>query len=456
MHKLSAYVLLNPSWLIYYILSLCIKKETETKLNKPAYCFSLFNTLLMRHTQNRHLITLILGMLATVSPFAIDFYLPAFSQIANELGTTTARISLSVSSYFIGMALGQLLYGPLLDRFGRKPPLYAGLIIFIIASIGCCFSTGVEMLITLRFIQALGGSVAGVAAMAMVKDFFPPEQNHRIFAMLILTIGLSPLLAPSIGGFVATAFNWKFVFVLLALIALFAITIVFLFLPEGQEPDKTVTLQLKPMAKTYLSILSDTQFFTYTISGAFAFASLFIYVAGSPIVFIDLFHVSKQMYGAIFAFLSIGFIGASQLNILLVQKFSSASIFRFAMRLQVAAGMVFSIVAWNGWMDLYTTILMLFVFLSCVGLINPNASALALAPFTKNIGSAAAMMGCSQIGIAAVASIAVGMFDAASVLPMVLSMSATACIALALLMWGEKKMAGKIVSADASKSVVVH
>ena len=412
--------------------------------------------MIMRHTKNKNLITLILGMLATVSPFAIDFYLPAFAQIADDFETTTARISLSVSSYFIGMALGQLLYGPLLDRFGRKAPLYAGLLIFIIASIGCTFSHRVELLITLRFIQALGGSVAGVAAMAMVKDFFPPEQGPRIFAMLILTIGLSPLLAPTIGGFVATAFNWKAVFILLALIAMFAMTIVFLFLPEGQEPDKTVSLKLIPMAKTYFSILSDAQFFTYTISGSFAFATLFIYVAGSPIVFIELFHVSPQVYGAIFAFLSIGFIGASQLNIFLVKKFSSNDIFRFALIIQVIAGFVFLAVAWFGWMNLYSTILMLFIFLSCVGLINPNASALALAPFTKNIGSAAAMLGCSQIGIAALASIAVGMFESVSMLPMIASMVATASFALFLLLRGEKKMAGKIVAADTTKSAVVH
>jgi len=410
----------------------------------------------MRHTQNRNLITLILGMLATVSPFAIDFYLPAFSQIANDLGTTTARISLSVSSYFVGMAIGQLLYGPLLDRFGRKRPLYAGLIIFIIASIGCTFSKSVEVLVTLRFIQALGGSVAGVAAMAMVKDFFPPEQSTRIFAMLILTIGLSPLFAPSIGGFVAIAFDWKAVFILLALIALFAMTIVFLFLPEGQEPDKTVTLKLMPMLKTYFSILSEPQFFTYTISGSFSFASLFIYVAGSSIVFIEFFHVSPQVYGGIFAFLSIGFIGASQLNIFLVKKFTSNEIFRFALFTQVIAGIIFLIVTLNGWMNLYSTIVMLFIFLSCVGLINPNASALALAPFTKNIGSAAAMMGCSQIGIAALASVAVGLFEAVSILPMVASMVATASFALFLLLRGEKKMAGKIVAADANQNAVIH
>ena len=395
-------------------------------------------------------------MLATVSPFAIDFYLPAFSQIANDLGTTTARISLSVSSYFVGMAIGQLLYGPLLDRFGRKRPLYAGLIIFIIASIGCTFSKSVEVLVTLRFIQALGGSVAGVAAMAMVKDFFPPEQSTRIFAMLILTIGLSPLFAPSIGGFVAIAFDWKAVFILLALIALFAMTIVFLFLPEGQEPDKTVTLKLMPMLKTYFSILSEPQFFTYTISGSFSFASLFIYVAGSSIVFIEFFHVSPQVYGGIFAFLSIGFIGASQLNIFLVKKFTSNEIFRFALFTQVIAGIIFLIVTLNGWMNLYSTIVMLFIFLSCVGLINPNASALALAPFTKNIGSAAAMMGCSQIGIAALASVAVGLFEAVSILPMVASMVATASFALFLLLRGEKKMAGKIVAADANQNAVIH
>lgn len=409
----------------------------------------------MHHTQNKNLITLILGMLATVTPFAIDLYLPAFSQIANELHTTTARISLSVSSYFIGMALGQLIYGPLLDRFGRKKPLYIGLVIFIFASIACTFSTSVEMLVTVRFMQALGGSVAGVASIAMVKDFFPPEQGARIFAMLILTIGLSPLLAPTIGGYISTVLDWKAVFFVLAGIAVFAITIVLLFLPEGQQPDKTVSLRFIPMLKTYSSILSDTQFFTYTISGSFSFATLFIYVAGSPIVFMELFQVSPQVYGAIFAFLSVGFIGGSQLNILLTKKFSSHTIFRIALIVQVLAGIAFLFVAWNGWMNLYSTIVMLFIFLSCVGLINPNASVLALAPFTKNVGSAAAMLGCSQIGIAALASVGVGMFEKVSILPMIVLMAGTAGVALIVFLIGEKKMGGKIVEGNSGSGAVV-
>lgn len=411
---------------------------------------------MIQHTQNKNLITLILGMLATVTPFAIDLYLPAFSHIAEDLGTTTAKVSLSVSSYFIGMALGQLLYGPLLDRFGRKKPLYVGLTLFIIASIGCTLPKSVEVLVILRFMQALGGSVAGVAAVAMVKDFFPPEQGAKVFAMLILTIGLSPLLAPTIGGFVATAFGWKAVFFLLSLIALFAITIILLYLPEGHIPDKTVSLRLKPMLKTYFAILTNAQFFTYTIAGSFSFAMLFIYVAGSPIVFMEIFHVSPQMYGGIFAFLSIGFIGASQLNIYLTKKFSSQDIFRIALIMQVIAGFVFLFVAWNNWMTLYSTILMFFILLSCVGLINPNGTALSLAPFTKNIGSASAMLGCTQIGIAALASIGVGMFDSSSIFATIALMAGTSAFALFLLLIREKKIAGKIIAAGVNETAIVH
>ena len=147
----------------------------------------------------------ILGGLATVTPFAIDLYLPAFSQIASDFKTTTATVSLSVSSYFIGMALGQILYGPLLDRYGRKRPLYAGLIIFILASTGCMFSKSVNELVAFRFFQALGGSVAWVAAVAMVRDFFPVKESVRVFSLLVLIIGVSPLLAPTLGGLIITA-----------------------------------------------------------------------------------------------------------------------------------------------------------------------------------------------------------------------------------------------------------
>jgi multidrug resistance protein len=176
-------------------------------------------------TQRKNfLIILILGTLSTVSPFAIDMYLPAISQIAQDLSTTPAKVSMSISSYFIGLGAGQLFYRPMLDRFGRKPPLYVGLLLFILASIGCLESKSVDMLIAFRLLQALGGCVAQVDAIAMVRDFFPVEQSSRIISMLILILGVSPLLAPTVGSIIATTLGWHWIFLLLAIIAALAVS----------------------------------------------------------------------------------------------------------------------------------------------------------------------------------------------------------------------------------------
>src|SRR5450755_2781740 len=171
----------------------------------------------MAQSQNRFLIILILGELSTISPFAIDMYLPAFPEIAAALHTSTVRISLSLASYFAGLAAGQLFYGPLLDRFGRKLPLYAGLMLFIAASLLCLGSRTVEWLIALRFVQALGGCAAQVASMAMVRDFFPAKETAKIISLLILILSASPLLAPSVGVFVAVHLGWQWVFIVLSL-----------------------------------------------------------------------------------------------------------------------------------------------------------------------------------------------------------------------------------------------
>src|ERR1700735_2370242 len=175
----------------------------------------------MIRTRTRDLrIILILGALSTVSPFSIDMYLPAFPQIAHDLGTTPAEISLSVAGYFVGLAAGQLFYGPLLDRFGRKLPLYAGLILFIAASLLCLLSRTVGWLVAMRSLQALGGCAAQVASMAMVRDFFPVHETAKIISLLILILGASPLLAPTVGGFIAVHLGWQWVFVILAIVAL--------------------------------------------------------------------------------------------------------------------------------------------------------------------------------------------------------------------------------------------
>ncbi len=274
---------------------------------------------------------MVLGTLSLVSPFAVDMYLPAFARVAAQFHTNTAAISLSLSSYFIGFALGQVFYGPLLDRFGRKPPLTAGLILYIAASLGCIHPHDLNTLVALRFVQALGGCVAQVAAVAMVRDFFPPEQSARVFSLVFLVIGVSPLLAPSIGSLVMISLGWQWIFVLLALFAAAILTVVLLFLAEPHTPDRGISLHPAQLLRTYLHVWKQPQFVTYGIAGAFSFSGLFSYVAGSPILFMDGYHVSAQTFGAIFAVLTGGFIAGSQLNVFLLRRFTSSRIFSIAL-----------------------------------------------------------------------------------------------------------------------------
>jgi DHA1 family bicyclomycin/chloramphenicol resistance-like MFS transporter len=385
------------------------------------------------NTSNRTIIW-ILGSLSTVTPFAIDLYLPAFAQIASDFKTNTATISLSVSSYFIGMAIGQILYGPFLDRYGRKRPLYVGLLIFILASVGCMQAWNVNSLIIFRFFQALSGSVAWVGAVAMVRDFFPLKESARVFSLLFLIIGVSPLLAPTVGGFIVTGFGWQVIFICLSVITLGILFVVYFFLPEGHQPDPTISLKAKPMLLMFREIIKNPLFSKYAFAGAFSFSTLFIYVAGSPIIFMEMYHVGPRMYGFIFALLSVGFIGGGQVNIQLTKKFESQKIFHAALIAQVAAGFIFLTGVIGDWLGLYGTIAFFFICLSCIGLINPNGNALALSPFTRTVGSASALLGCIQIGLAALVSFGVWLFNAADAIPIVALMTITSSVALLIIL----------------------
>jgi DHA1 family bicyclomycin/chloramphenicol resistance-like MFS transporter len=310
--------------------------------------------------------------------------------------------------------------------------------------------------VVLRFVQALGGCVAWVAALAMVRDFFPVEQSARVFSLLILVIGLSPLLAPTLGGFIAAGLGWQAVFIALALIVSLILLITIFFLPEGQKPDPSVSLKAKPMLKTFISIFRNPQFYTYSLAGAFAFSTLFIYVAGSPIIFMEIYKVTPQVYGGIFAFLSIGFIGGSQLNIFINKTVSSEKIFNVALTTLAVTGVIFLIGSWNNWYGLEATIALFFIALSCLGLTNPNATALALAPFSRNIGSASALLGFLQIGVAGLASACIGLFNASNSIPVAATMTFTSFIAFFVLRLGRRKIPAKVGVYAGGSGTVVH
>lgn len=388
---------------------------------------------------SRLFIISLLGALSVISPFAIDMYLSAFAEVAHDLAVQPAAISLTLSSYFIGLAIGQLIYGPLLDRYGRKKPLYAGLGLFIIASIGCAFAPTVEMLIGLRFVQALGGCVAGVGSLAMVRDFFPVSETAKMMSRLLLFIAVSPLLAPSFGGLVVEAFGWKAVFIVLAVIVGLILTLMHLLLPETHTPDTSISLRPGPILRNYAKILMHPRFRTYALSGAFSFAGLFTFVAGSPIIFMENFGLSPHVYSGIFALLAMGFIGGSQINVQLLKRYDSRWVFPRMLLIQMAVGWVLTLGTYAGLYGLYETLLLFFLFLSTVGMTYPNAAALAMAPFSKNTGSAAAMLGFLQLGVGAVISTGISRAAAHDSLPIITIFGVTSTIGFVILILGRKR-----------------
>ncbi|WP_215234481.1 multidrug effflux MFS transporter [Dyadobacter linearis] len=398
---------------------------------------------------------LILGSLTALGPFSIDMYLPGFPAIAKDLNTTAAKVSLSLSGYFVGISLGQLLYGPLLDRFGRKKPLFIGLVVYILASIGCAFTTSIDGLIVFRIIQAIGSCAAAVASVAMVRDLFPVSENAKVFSLLLLVVGVSPMIAPTVGGYVTAMFGWHAVFFILTGMGIAILLATILWLPDSYKPDKSMSLKPKPIIMNFLAVIREPQFYTYSITGAVAFAGLFAYVAGSPIVFMEVFHTDEKVYGWIFAFLSVGFIGSSQLNTFFLRRFSSEQVVNAALICQVIIGIAFLIAALSGLLTLTFTLVFLFLFLCCVGYTFPNAAALSLAPFSKNAGSASALMGAFQMGMGTLISVAISMFEVPSLIPMVAAMAFSASAALLILVIGRKFITTKVeVSAGADGGVM--
>ena len=392
-------------------------------------------------TRSRYVsLILILGSLTALSPFSIDMYLPGFPAIAKDLSTSVSKVSLSLSGFFIGISLGQLLYGPLLDRFGRKKPLYIGLSVYILASIGCALSHSIGALIFLRFIQALGSCAATVVSVTLVRDLFPVEDNAKVFALLILVLGASPLIAPTAGGYIVSSLGWHAVFIVLTILCLFIFLCCIFWLPAGNAPDTSLSLKPGPITRSFLSVFLTPQFYTYCLTGGIAFTGLFAYVAGSPIVFMNVYGVSQKTYGWIFAMLSIGFIGSSQLNNLLLKKFKSQQILDVIIPVYVVFSLLFIIAAQMGWLYLPLIIVFIFLLLSCVGIANPNTAALTLAPFAKNAGTASSLMGAIQMGLGSLISVFISLFEKPSVTPLAIAFVVSSVLSLVVLKLGSRQI----------------
>lgn len=406
---------------------------------KQAIAFKVY---MSKREQNK--IILLLGGLAALGPFAIDMYLPGFPAIAKDLNTDIARVGLSLTSYFIGISVGQLIYGPLVDRFGRKKPLVIGLIIFVLAAIGCAFASTVEWLIALRLLLALGGCVGMVASRAVVRDVFPVEDIPRVFSMLVLVMGIAPIVAPTIGGFVTATFGWRYIFYVLAGIGAITLFAVGTFLKESRGADPTLSLKPDKVLGEFMGVLKSRVFLTYALAASTAQAGLFAYIAGSPFVFMEIFDLSETQYGWAFGLNAFGFISGSQLNRLALRRSTTAQVTLVAGAFQFVAGALLILGTLSGFLFTGAALLLIFTYMFSLGFLSPNATALALGPFARNAGSASALMGSFQMAIGALASILVSVLHNGTAIPMMAVMGGATIISLSLLL-GFKRYTSKTI-----------
>ncbi len=371
-------------------------------------------------------IILTLGALTAIGPLSIDMYLPAFPEIARTFGSTTAGVEASLASYFFGLALGQLFYGTATDRLGRKRPLYFGLVLYIVSSVACAFAPSVQSLVFLRFFQALGACSGMVVSRAMVRDLFDHRESARIFSLLMLVMGIAPIVAPLVGGYVTILAGWRGIFGIMAVFSALCLAAIAILLPETRGPNPEV--RISRTLSAYASILRDKSFLGYVFAGGFGQAGMFAYITGSPYVFIDLFGVPAQSYGWIFGTNALGLIALSQLNGRLLRTKSPDQILRFALAVIAVAGVGLAIagIAEAGF---WIVAPLLFFYVATLGMMMPNTSAGALARHTTTAGSASALMGTCQFLCAFAASTFVSAFHNGSAVPMTWTIGTCGCLA---------------------------
>ena len=370
------------------------------------------------HPVSSRRLALILGALTAMGPLAIDMYLPALPTIARELGTDAASVQVSLAMYFIGIACGQIFYGPLSDRFGRKRALYLGLTVFVLSSAGCALAHDVRTLVVWRLFQALGGCAPLVVPRAVVRDHFDERGSARMLSVLILVMGSAPILAPLVGGQLLVTFGWRSVFWLLAAYGTLFLVLVAWLLPESLPRERRRPQPVRRVMETYGRLLRDRTYVGHVLTGGLIFSGLLAYIAGSPFVFIELFGVPPQQYGVFFGMNAIGIVTASQVNRYLTGRMEPRRIVQLVLPVAMTAGVALVLAAATGFGGFAGILVPLFAFIACHGFVMPNTTAMAMAPHGAVAGSASALLGTLQFVLGALAGALVGVLGNGTAVPL--------------------------------------
>jgi DHA1 family bicyclomycin/chloramphenicol resistance-like MFS transporter len=383
---------------------------------------------------------IILGALTAFAALSIDMYLPALPSIARDFRVPIGAAERTLSAFFLGFAFGQAFFGPLADRFGRKPPLYAGLAIYVLMCVACASTQSADMLMVARFFQAIGACAGGVIARACVRDLFGPEEAPRIFAYMMLVLGVAPLIAPFLGGYLLIWASWRAIFWTQAATGAVAAIAIMLRLPETHGGAHR-TLHPWKILRDYWIIAQDRRFIAYALAGAIGNASMFAYITGSPHVFIDLFHVHAENFGWFFGAIAAGLITMAQVSARLLKHASAERVMLTAQTTQALAGVALVIIAYMGLGGMIGLALALFVFVALNGAIMPMATGVSMRHYGLNAGMASALIGTLQFGAATISSLVMGAFSPHSPVPMTAIMAGCALAGLAVHLLARPRLA---------------
>lgn len=374
---------------------------------------------------------LILGGLASIAPFSMDTYLPALPSVAGDLHTGSTSVQLTITTFVVGMALGQLVAGPLSDRWGRRRPLLVGLGVYVLASLLCAFAPSVGALAALRAVQGASGAAGIAIGKAVVTDLYEGRTAARFYSRLLLVSGFAPIIAPIIGGQVLRFTSWRGVFVVLAALGLLLVSGVALRLDETRH-DKRRTQGISGTLRVFAGMVRDRAFLAYSLAYGLALMALFAYLSGSPFVYQVVFRTTPQVFSLLFCANAVGFLLSGQANGYLLKRVAPRRLLVGGLAVALCSGVALLVAAVSGRLGIAGAEVPLFVLMSSFGFILPNSTALVMALHPEDAGSAAAVSGTLGFVGGALAAPLVGLAGAGSDLPMAIVIAASSAAALGI------------------------
>ena len=351
---------------------------------------------------------LLLGFLTAINPISTDMYLPAFPQMEAEFGSGPGSAQLTLATWFLGLAVGQVTQGTLSDRFGRRGPLILGTVLYTLATVGCALAPDMGWLAAFRFVEAFGASASSVIPRAVVRDKVTGLEAARIMSRLILVMGAAPILAPSLGGALLGVAGWRSIFWAMAAYGALSGLLVWWLLPDTLPPERRLRLGPAALLRNFGRVLAEPVFLTHALLGAAVMFCIFAYISGAPAIYIEHFGITPGQFAIVFGASAAGFIGGAQLNPPLSARFGPGRVLTAASFILLGNGVFLAVLAWTGWGGMWGFFPPVLIMLTASSLIMPNSAVGALARHGQRAGTASALLGTLQFAVAALGSMGVG------------------------------------------------